>query len=79
MESPSTNPFKFIKLLSLCNLILIYSKDHYELMEEHLKFKKTQDDWLNTKFIEPLHRFVIRCCISKDQYNSAKAGFARKG
>lgn len=29
MESSSTNPFKYIKLLSLCNLLMIYSKDWF--------------------------------------------------
>lgn len=79
MESNSTNPFKFIKLLSVCNLLLIYSKDWYEFIEENLKLKTSKDDWLNSKFIEPFHRFIIKCCASKDQYATMKSGFSKKG
>ena len=79
MDSNSTNPFKYIKLLSICNLLLIYSKDWYHVIEDKLKLKKTKDDWLNRKFIEPYHMFLIRCCTSQEQYSTAKGGFCRKG
>lgn len=79
MESSSTNPFKFIKILSVCNLLLIYTKDWYNIIEEKLKMKKTKDDWLNAKFIEPYVMFLVRCCTSQEQYNAAKGGFCRKG
>jgi hypothetical protein len=64
MESTSTNPFKFIKVLSVCNLLLIYSKDWYSLIERELKIKQTKDEWLTHKFIEPYYKFLIRCCTS---------------
>lgn len=41
--------------------------------------KNTRDDWLNTKFIEPYHKFLIKCCTAKDQYNDAKNCYLRKG
>lgn len=41
--------------------------------------KTTHDDWLNYKFLEPYYRFLIKCCMSKDQYNDAKNFYLRKG
>lgn len=79
MDSPSNNPLKFIKLLCVCNLLLIYSKDWYIVIEEHLKLKLSKDEWLNNKFIEPYYKFIIRCCTSQDQYATCKSGYCRKG
>lgn len=79
MESTSTNPFKYIKLLSVCNLLLIYSKDWYDFIEANLKLKTSKDEWINTKFIEPFHRFIIKCCTSRDQYAVMKSAYCKRG
>lgn len=33
IENNSSNPFKYVKVLSICNLLLIYSKDFNSLIE----------------------------------------------
>jgi len=32
MDNHSTNPYKYIKILSVCNLLLIYNKEWYNLI-----------------------------------------------
>ena len=58
---------------------MLYSKDFFEVIEQHLKLKVSKDEWINHKFLEPYYKFLIKSCASKDMYNQSKNLTMKKG
>jgi hypothetical protein len=78
-ETHTANTFKIIRMLSIANLVMLHSKNWYDLIENELKYRTTKDDWINAKFIEPYYRFIIKCCTSRDSYNESKTMSYKRG
>lgn len=68
LTSTTTNPLKIMRALTIVNLLLMYSREWFEFMEEHLKSRSSRDDWLNGKFLTPYYHFLEKCCTSREQY-----------
>lgn len=43
METSTSNHFKIIRMMSIANLLLIYSRNYFDLVEEHLKPQLSKD------------------------------------
>ncbi len=79
LNSTSKDPLKIIRALTISNLLLIYSKDWFSVLEENLKPRVSRDDWLNDKFLGPYYHFLEKCCTSKQQYLEACSLAMRRG
>jgi hypothetical protein len=68
LSQSTNNPIKLIRAMSIANLLLIYSRDWFTFIEEHLTSKLSKDEWINQKFLIPYYQFLIRCSTTGEQY-----------
>lgn len=67
-----------MKILCLCTLLILHCDDMYDFIAENLRWQPSGDSFLDTRFLEPLFRFIVKCCSSSEQYSAMKHSGSRR-
>lgn len=79
MKKKTQNGYRIMRKLSFAHMLLMYSQDMFELVEEFLEdLMESSDDWLNKQCIHTYYFFLKRVVSSRELYIEMKEIFATK-
>ena len=79
LSKKSHNGYRLMRRLSFVHMLLIYSQDLFEMVEEFLELPmSSSDDWLNQQCIHTYQQFLRRVVASRELYIETKENFSSK-